>query len=78
MCDNELVFEELSRHLGLPFEELFKSELQALEDFYGDGLIERSSRGFSVTPLGRLLVRVIAMKFDRYLLSGQGIYSKVI
>jgi len=78
MCDNELVFDELSRHLGISFEDCFKSELLSLEEFYADGLIERTAQGFSVTPLGRLLVRVIAMKFDRYLLSGQGTYSKVI
>jgi oxygen-independent coproporphyrinogen-3 oxidase len=32
-----------------------------------DGLIDRHEQRFEVTPSGRLLVRNIAMIFDRYL-----------
>ena len=78
MCDNELKFDQLSRQLGISFEDHFRTELESLEDLYRDGLIEQRTNGFAVTPLGRLLVRVIAMRFDRYLNAGKGTYSKVI
>jgi oxygen-independent coproporphyrinogen-3 oxidase len=78
MCDNELRYSKLSAHLELSFEEHFKNELESLEPYFRDGLIEKHEDGFTTTPFGRLLVRVIAMKFDRYLTSGRATYSKVI
>ena len=46
-------------------------------------MIERHDDGFTVTDLGRLLIRVIAMRFDFYLKEkaaddGEGRYSKAI
>ena len=41
-----------------------ESRLQALAD---DGLLTFTRVGFQATPRGRLLLRVIAMCFDRYL-----------
>ena len=38
--------------------------LNVLED---DGLLELSDAGISITPSGRLLLRNIAMTFDRYI-----------
>ena len=51
--------------------------LRTLED---DGLIELSDDGLRVTSTGRLLVRVIAMRFDRFLKARttEHVYSRTI
>jgi len=67
MCDLSLDFAAMSRMLGIDFEAYFAVELASLADLEDDGLIEKNSGGFSVTEVGRLLVRNIAMRFDAYL-----------
>ena len=44
------------------------AKLDVLED---DGLIELSETGIEITPRGRLLLRNIAMTFDRYMGTGE-------
>lgn len=67
MCNQRLDFDSLSRRLGIRFRDYFAQELGSLEDLVIDGLIRWTDNGFEITPLGRLLVRVIAMRFDAYL-----------
>lgn len=67
MCNQRLDFDALSRRLGIRFRDYFAQELGSLEDLVTDGLIRWTDNGFEITPLGRLLVRVIAMRFDAYL-----------
>jgi oxygen-independent coproporphyrinogen-3 oxidase len=45
----------------------FDNELQSLQGFINDGLIEKSSAGFEITEMGRFFMRPIAAVFDRYL-----------
>lgn len=53
---------------GLKFDEYFKKEIQRLPTLVDDGLLTMNSESLSLTPkLGRLLVRVVASVFDRYL-----------
>ena len=52
---------------ALDFEKYFARELDSLADLESDRLIERTPDGFSVTEVGRLLIRNIAMRFDVYL-----------
>jgi len=80
MCNFELDFEKLSRAYGIPFAEYFAPDLEALKPLAGDGLVELTSHGLQVTPRGRLLVRTVAMHFDRYLRDAQqkAQYSRVI
>jgi oxygen-independent coproporphyrinogen-3 oxidase len=66
MCDFELDFEELSRRYGIPFAGYFAPDLEALKPLAADGLVELTDR-VRVTIRGRLLVRTVAMQFDRYL-----------
>lgn len=47
--------------------ETFSRELSALEPLERDGLLERRGSEISVTRLGRLFVRNVAMAFDAYL-----------
>jgi len=66
MCDLELNYEHMSNLIGTDFHEHFETEINSLDDMETDGLIERSETGLTVTNLGRLLIRNIAMRFDAY------------
>jgi len=80
MCDFELDFAALSEAHGVPFAGMFAPELTALAPMVKDGLVELSDDRLRVTPRGRLLVRTVAMIFDRYLRESQQKqrYSRVI
>jgi oxygen-independent coproporphyrinogen-3 oxidase len=67
MCNLRVNYAELSERIGVPFEEHFARELESLADLEADGLVELRPGEFRVTDLGRLLVRIIAMRFDAYL-----------
>jgi oxygen-independent coproporphyrinogen-3 oxidase len=67
MCDLGLDYAAMSRLLGVNFKEHFAAEIASLDDMEADGLIAKTSEGITITDLGRLLVRNIAMKFDEYL-----------
>jgi len=67
MCNLGVDFEAMSARLGVNFRKYFARELASLDDLEADGLIERTDAKLVVTDLGRLLVRIIAMRFDAYL-----------
>ena len=67
MCDLGLDYPAMSEKLGISFADYFAKELASLDDLEADGLLHRSLQGLTVTDLGRLLVRNIAMRFDAYL-----------
>ncbi len=69
MCDLSLDYAAISQQLSLDFESHFASELTALTPFASDGLIVLSPSGFTVTDMGRLFIRNIAMCFDHTLAS---------
>jgi len=72
MCHGELRADEFEAAFGQPFASRFASELEQLEPLIADGLVERApDASLLVTPLGRLLVRNIAMAFDAYLAEQQ-------
>ena len=52
---------------GVDFDRHFAAELAALAPLAADGLVELGRRELRITPLGRLLVRNVAMVFDQYL-----------
>lgn len=80
MCDFELDYNAMSRLLGVDFHEYFATELGSLRDLEDDGLIELAGDRLRVTANGRLLVRVIAMRFDRFLTTkkSEHVYSRTI
>ena len=51
----------------IDFRDYFKSELERMKPLAGDELIEIDPDGINITPKGRLLLRSIAMVFDRHL-----------
>ena len=66
MCDLSLDYAAMSKLLGLEFQTHFASELDSLDDMEADGLVVKTPDGLTVTDLGRLLIRNIAMRFDAY------------
>jgi oxygen-independent coproporphyrinogen-3 oxidase len=83
MCLGELRAAEFREEFASEFAERFAPELTALGPAVADGLVTRGVDGsLKVTPLGRLLVRNIAMVFDAYLpeqqKSGTRMFSKTV
>jgi oxygen-independent coproporphyrinogen-3 oxidase len=80
MCNFELDFDSVGAECGVSFADYFAPDLAALVPLAADGLVELDGRSVRVTPRGRLLVRTVAMQFDRYLREAQAKaqYSKVI
>lgn len=66
MCDMSIDFSSLSQIIGTDFRSYFVDELHSLSDLEADGLILTNDRGLTVTELGRLLIRNIAVRFDAY------------
>jgi oxygen-independent coproporphyrinogen-3 oxidase len=80
MCHFELSIESLEIAHLIKFHEYFAEELADLRAMEEAGLLRVSDEWISVLPAGRLLVRGIAMVFDRYLRADRerARYSKVI
>jgi oxygen-independent coproporphyrinogen III oxidase len=69
MCDGALDFAMVDDRCAIDFEAYFARELERLTGAGFTELVEvdRAGRRLRATPLGRLLVRNLAMVFDRYL-----------
>jgi oxygen-independent coproporphyrinogen-3 oxidase len=80
MCRFTVSFERVEDTHAIAFDEYFATELEALKPLAEDGLIQITSDEITVTPRGRLLVRSVAMVFDRYLREQRehARYSRVI
>ncbi|MCX7945438.1 MAG: oxygen-independent coproporphyrinogen III oxidase [Hydrogenophilus sp.] len=81
MCHFTVRFAEVEEAFGVVFTDYFAPELAALEEMAAVGLVAVDEEEVRVLPKGRLLVRVVAMVFDRYLRTEEGEirrYSRVI
>jgi oxygen-independent coproporphyrinogen-3 oxidase len=67
MCHFTVSKESFTTSYLIDFDKYFESELNELREYEQLGLVELGDDGITVTPKGRLLVRNIAMVFDRYL-----------
>ncbi|MFS8138598.1 MAG: coproporphyrinogen III oxidase, partial [Thermomonas sp.] len=67
MCQGEIPMRALERRHGIDFNEYFADELAKLQPLVDDGLARIDADRITVTSRGRLLLRNIAMCFDRYL-----------
>jgi oxygen-independent coproporphyrinogen-3 oxidase len=79
-CHFRVSIESIELAYLIDFKRYFAAELADLRRLAGDGLVELEEEWITVTPKGRLLVRVLCMVFDRYLREKQehARYSKVI
>jgi oxygen-independent coproporphyrinogen-3 oxidase len=71
MCRARVEFADVDAAWGIRFEDYFARELEALKPLLADGLLVMRERGFELTPIGRLLMRNVAMCFDAYLAAHQ-------
>ena len=80
MCYDHLEFGEFGKAHGIEFGEYFASELHRLSPLAHDELIDLDDDEIRITPKGRLLLRSIAMVFDRHLSRAEndGRFSKAI
>lgn len=80
MCHFEVSKEAVEQSHLIKFDEYFARELAALKPFIEEGLVENTKEWINVLPRGKLLIRAIAMSFDRYLRSDERIrnYSKIV
>jgi oxygen-independent coproporphyrinogen-3 oxidase len=67
MCDFELTKADVEHRFDIPFDRYFEIELESLKPFQEDGLCRLTPDRIEITESGRLLIRNIAMAFDRYL-----------
>jgi oxygen-independent coproporphyrinogen III oxidase len=70
MCQGFIDTQHIAGQHEIDFEEYFADALLRLELLIEDGLVTRDARRIAATSRGRLLLRVIAMCFDRYLETG--------
>jgi oxygen-independent coproporphyrinogen-3 oxidase len=79
-CHFRVSVESIELSYLVEFRRYFADELKDLAKYAEEGLVEIQPDWIVVTPKGRLLVRVLAMVFDRYLRASRerARYSKVI
>jgi oxygen-independent coproporphyrinogen-3 oxidase len=80
MCHFTVAFERIEAGYGIAFDDYFAPELAELKPLVDDGLVDIAADVINVTLRGRLLVRTVAMVFDRYLREQRerARYSRVI
>jgi oxygen-independent coproporphyrinogen-3 oxidase len=83
MCHGRLDSAAYRERFGHEFAQRYRSELAALGPAVADGLVTVADDGsLAITPLGRLLVRNVAMHFDAYLpeqqRSGKRMFSQTV
>ncbi|MEQ1505437.1 MAG: oxygen-independent coproporphyrinogen III oxidase [Myxococcota bacterium] len=76
MCNFRVVKAAIEARHGIRFDETFAEALAALAPLVDDGLCAVTPDGIEVTPLGRLLVRNVAMAFDDRL--GSARFSRTV
>ena len=67
MCQGEVPIDALERRYAIDFATYFAEALARLRPLVADGLVRIRPDSITVTSQGRLLLRNIAMCFDRYL-----------
>ena len=67
MCYDSLSFDDFGADHDIDFRDYFADEIKRLGPLADDGLIELDGSGVAITQKGRLLLRSIAMVFDRYI-----------
>jgi len=80
MCQFTVDYSAIESEHDISFAAYFGEEIADLEALAKDGLVEMAPERITVTSKGRLLVRAVAMVFDRYLRAKRvpARYSRVI
>jgi len=67
MCDAKLDMYAFAHEHDIAFRTYFAAALERLDPLIDDGLVTVDARYITITPRGRLLMRLVAMCFDAYL-----------
>ena len=67
MCQARIDIRSIEARFGIDFWDYFAGAREQLRQPIQDGLVTTGASGITVTSRGRLLMRIIAMCFDRYL-----------
>lgn len=67
MCYGQVDYSSFQDRLDIDFPSYFSSELTRLEPLQGDGLVDLYPDRIQITATGRMLLRTVAMVFDRHL-----------
>jgi oxygen-independent coproporphyrinogen III oxidase len=67
MCSGQIDCSRVARRHDIDFDEYFADALAQIAPLEEDGLVEASAGRIVATSRGRLMLRIIAMCFDRYL-----------
>lgn len=67
ICNFKLDKKAIESEFRVKFDQYFKEDLQLLQTFINDELVEVDDNEIRVTLRGRLLIRNICMSFDKYL-----------
>lgn len=80
LCQSTLNILSFERAWEIDFATYFASELEQMQTLEHDGLVELTEDSIDITPRGRFLARIIAMRFDRHLREAKSIakFSRVI
>jgi len=80
MCNGRLDFGRVSETFEINFRDYFSAELDQLARLEADGLVTLEEIELRVSNRGRLLLRAIAMVFDRYLTADTATknFSKIV
>ena len=80
MCDFELDISLIEEKHKIDFSKYFAYGMENIKPLIDDNLVTFDNNKFSVTEMGRLLVRNIAMNFDGYIERKEdaGRYSRTV
>lgn len=80
LCQSEVNIREIEAKWAIQFDTYFMDDMNQLKELEADGLVQLNRDFIRVTPKGRFLARVVAMRFDQYLRNAKthAKYSKVI
>jgi oxygen-independent coproporphyrinogen III oxidase len=82
LCHTVIPKTDVEREFSISFDDYFAPELERLEEFRAEGLVELAPAEIRVTSLGRIFIRNVAMTFDRYLheqqLDQRPLFSKTL
>ena len=67
MCNLGVEFKKIEKMFGIDFKTYFEKELEELKEMEEDGLVKLEEDRIKILPVGRLLIRNIAMVFDAHI-----------
>lgn len=80
VCQSTLNIPNFELAWKIDFATYFAPELEQMQTLERDGLIKHTEDSIDITPRGRFLARIIAMRFDRHLREAKSIaiFSRVM